>query len=79
MLTPRASSIIIKALRRGLADKKVIETAFYDWQGIPQAQVAAQLTREMILSTPGAGDVILERIELWLHEHGYELKQVVNT
>lgn len=75
MLTPRASSVIIKALRQGLADKKVIETMFYDWQGFPQPHVAAQLTREMILGTKGSGENTLDRIESWLHEHGYELKQ----
>jgi hypothetical protein len=75
MLTPHAHNVIIKALRQGLVDKQVIETAFYDWQGIPQPHVAAQLTREMILGTKGGGENILDRIESWLHEHGYELKQ----
>jgi hypothetical protein len=75
MLTPRAHSIIVKALRQGLIDRKVIETNFYDWRGVPQPHVAAQLTREMILDVKGGSETILERIEIWLNEHGHKLKQ----
>jgi hypothetical protein len=77
-LSGRAITVIQRALRQGLVDKKVFDTALFDWENKIRPRVVTQLTAEMILSTKGGGETILEQIMMWLAGHGLTLKKEVH-